>query len=156
MTVDIYRAQQADLGELARLVWLNAGPDQQATQSVAAFEAELSTWWTDHDSHVAFVARLDELVGMAWLALAPRVPRPGQLTRWSGDIQSVFVLPEHRGSGIGTALVQAAIDHAGALGVGRITVKSGRKAVPVYERLGFTSIPQLLEVEIQGGSYRRT
>jgi GNAT superfamily N-acetyltransferase len=86
---------------------------------------------------------------MAWLALVPRVPRPGTTTRRSADIQSVFVVPEQRGKRIGSALVQAASEYALRLGVGRVTVHSGRKAVPVYERLGFASSRQLLQKEAE-------
>lgn len=46
---------------------------------------------------------------------------------------------------IGSALVQAAAEHATRLGSLHVTVHSGRKAVPVYERLGFESSRQLLQ-----------
>ena len=150
--MDICSADQADLRHLARLLWLNAAPDQQAKRSVESFAVDLDAWWTDHnDSHLAFIARLaeSEVVGMAWLALVPRVPRPGATTRRSADIQSVFVVPEQRGKRIGSALVQAASDHAFRLGAGHVTVHSGRKAVPVYERLGFASSRQLLQKETE-------
>jgi GNAT superfamily N-acetyltransferase len=148
--MDICIAGQADLEHLARLLWLHAAPEQQVKQSVESFAVDLAGWWADHDdSHLAFVARLaeSEVVGMAWLALVPRVPRPGVTSRRSADIQSVFVVPEQRGKGIGSALVQAASEHAFRLGASRVTVHSGRKAVPVYERLGFASSRQLLQRE---------
>jgi GNAT superfamily N-acetyltransferase len=131
---------------------LTAAPDQQAKQSVESFAVDLAAWWTEHDdSHLAFVARLaeSEVVGMAWLALVPRPPRPGATTRRSADIQSVFVVPEQRGKRIGSALVQAASEHAFGLGASRVTVHSGRKAVPVYERLGFEPSRQLLQREAE-------
>jgi GNAT superfamily N-acetyltransferase len=146
--VDICVAGQADLAELARLLWLNAGPDERAKQSVEAFAVDLAAWWKDHDdSHLAFVARLaeSEVVGMAWLAVVSRPPRPGVIGRRSADIQSVFVVPEERGKGIGSALVKAAVAQALHCGAGWVTVHSGRKAVPVYERLGFASSRQLLQ-----------
>lgn len=147
--VEIDIAGHADVAELARLLWLNASPEQRADQSAEAFVDDLAAWWASHDdSHFAFVARLDsELVGMAWLAVVPRVPRPGMTTRRSADIQSVFVVPEFRGQRVGSALVQAAAEHALELGAGHVTVHSGRKAVPVYERLGFASSRQLLQKE---------
>lgn len=73
------------------------------------------------------------------------MPRPGATSRLSADIQSVFVLPEHRGRGIGSALVAAASEHAEHTGSLHVTVHSGRRAVPVYERLGFASSRQLLQ-----------
>ncbi len=137
-----------DLAHLAYLLWLRAAPPEQAQQSVDSFAADLAAWWADHDdTHLAFVARLATcgVVGMAWLALVPRVPRPGVTTRCSGDIQSVFLVPEQRGKRIGSELIRAATEHAWGLGAGRVTVHSGRKAVPVSERLGFESSRQLLQ-----------
>lgn len=133
--------------QLAHLLWLHASADEQGQQAVGAFAVDLSTWWEAHAlSHHAFLAREGgEGVGMAWLALVPRVPRPGTTARRWADLQSVFVLPQCRGRGIGSALVQAATAHALASGAATVTVQSGRRAVPVYERLGYASSPQLLQ-----------
>ena len=146
--MEVSIAGRQDLPALARLLWLHAAPEQQAGQSVESFAGDLARWWADHaETHLAFVARSEgaDLVGMAWLALLPRVPRPSTTTRLSADIQSVFVLPEHRGNGVGSALVQSALEHASRLGVGRVTVHSSSKAVRVYERLGFASSRELLQ-----------
>ena len=144
----ISQANADDVADLARLLWLDTHKEEPAQQSVDAFAAELAEWWAPHQhSHLAFVARLlrPEIVGMAWVALVPRVARPGATGRLSADIQSVFVMPEQRGRGIGSALVEAASEHAENLGSPRVTVHSGRRAVPVYERLGFKSSRQLLQ-----------
>ena len=144
----ISQANADDVAGLARLLLLDTHNEAPAQRSVDAFAAELAQWWAAHqDSHLAFVARLlePEIVGMAWVALVPRVPRPGATRRLSADIQSVFVMPKQRGQGIGSALVQAASEHATRLGSPRVTVHSGRRAVPVYERLGFESSRQLLQ-----------
>ena len=146
--VRIRVAGPVDLPTLAHLLWLHAAPDEQARRSPESFAGDVSTWWDlQRSTHTGFLARMgDETdVGMAWSALLPRAPRPGSVERWSADIQSVFVLPEHRGEGIGSALVRAAAEHAERAGAARVTVHSGRRAVPIYERLGFTSSPQLME-----------
>lgn len=137
-----------DVNGLARLLWLDTLDEEPAGTSTVEFAAELERWWQAHrDSHRAFVARLGagEIVGMAWVALLPRVPRPDESNRLCADIQSVFVMPQQRGRGIGSALVEAATDHAISIGASRVTVLSGRKAVPVYQRLGFRSSQQLLQ-----------
>ncbi|WP_034272213.1 GNAT family N-acetyltransferase [Actinospica robiniae] len=144
----ISEATTNDVPELARLQWLDTRHEEPSQSSLDAFASELAQWWADReDAHFAFVARLagPEIVAMAWVALVPRVPRPGAANRLSADIQSVFVLPEHRGRGIGSAVVDAAAQHATQLGAVRVTVHSGRRAVPVYERLGFASTRQLLQ-----------
>lgn len=147
--MDVGPAGPQDVPHLARLLWLFAAPDEQAQQSAESFATALDAWWSDHArSHVAFVARRpgSDAVGMAWLALVARPPRPGATHRLSADIQSVFVLPEERGKGVGAALVRAATEHALHLGAGLVTVHSGTRAVPVYERLGFASSRQLLQL----------
>jgi GNAT superfamily N-acetyltransferase len=146
-SVEIGPATQAHVHELARLLWLHAAPDERRQQPVDALAAELRSWWADHGSHTAFLARPqdEQAVGMAWVALVPRVPRPGTSTRVSADIQSVYVVPDHRGRGIGSALVHAATEHATRHGAARVTVSSSRRAVPLYERLGFASTPRLLQ-----------
>ncbi|MEU8222350.1 GNAT family N-acetyltransferase [Kribbella sp. NPDC048915] len=144
----ISQAGAAELPGLARLLWLNDRAEEPDPPLLEKFTVELTQWWeANTNTHVAYVARLDgpELVGMAWVALVPRVPRPGTMDRMSADIQSVYVMPEHRGQRIGSELVEAATDHAVRLGALRVTVHSGTRAVPVYERLGFASSRQLLQ-----------
>ena len=144
--MDVALAGPQDAGDLARLLRLFSSPEEQE-QSPETFEADLAGWWAEHErSHIPFVARTaaSDVVGMAWLALVARVPRPGSLARLSADIQSVFVLPAERGKGIGAALVRAVTDHALRLGAEHVTVHSSQGAVRLYGRLGFTSSPLLL------------
>jgi GNAT superfamily N-acetyltransferase len=149
--VDLVRISQAsaqDVAAVARLLWIDTHGDEPSQPSLDAFAAELARWWTIHqESHLAFIARLlrPEIIGMAWVALVPRAPRPGATSRLFADIQSVFVMPEQRGQGIGSALVERVSAHATQLGALRVTVHSGRTAVPVYERLGFESSRRLLQ-----------
>lgn len=146
--MEIRLASTTDVVGLARLLWLNHFLPEPDRPSLEAFAAELAQWWASHRAtHAAFIASRppEGIVGMAWVALVPRVPRPGTIDRLSADIQSVFVHPDHRGHGVGSRLVDAAAHHAENLGATRVTVHSGRKAVPVYERLHFASSRQLLQ-----------
>ncbi|WP_132298958.1 GNAT family N-acetyltransferase [Kribbella sp. VKM Ac-2568] len=72
-------------------------------------------------------------------------PPPMSRALTSSRYPSVFVMPKQRGQGFGSPLVLATSEHATHLGSLRVTVHSGRKAVPVYERLGFESSRQLLQ-----------
>lgn len=143
----IEQATSDDVDGLAFLKWQDSAACSSPALSAVEFAADLETWWHAHrQTHFAFVARSGEhgIVGAAWIALFPRVPRPGNLERLSADVQSVFVLPEHRGQGIGTTLVSAAYQHAIAAGAAKVVVNSSVGAVSLYRRLGFDFSPVLL------------
>jgi RimJ/RimL family protein N-acetyltransferase len=81
------------------------------------------------------VALIKDMV-VGWCDVLP-IDRP---TMAHGGVLGVGVLLEHRGKGIGTALVRAAIDMAKATGLTRIelTVREhNERAITLYERLGF-------------------
>lgn len=143
----IERAGPDDVRGLARLKWIDRATDTADDAEFESFVHALGAWWDAHRAtHSAFVARTgDATVGAAWVALVPRVPSPGASNRLSADIQSVFVMPQHRGGGVGTALVDAATAHAHSAGASRVTVHSSERAVPVYQRLGFAGSPKLLQ-----------
>ncbi len=104
-----------------------------------AFVEFFAAWFTAHSStHLPFVAEVaGEVVGMAWLMIAERVPAPAQPLRRFGDVQSVYVLPEVRGRGIATALLVDLLATARTLGLEHVTVHSSDRAVRVYQRAGF-------------------
>src|SRR5258706_8024590 len=73
---------------------------------------------------------------IGWCDVLP-VERP---TKAHGGVLGVGVLGEHRGSGIGTALIRATLERARAAGLTRIelTVREGNvRARGLYEKLGF-------------------
>ena len=83
-------------------------PSERARQTIDTFAVDLAHWWEEQRAHrtsrsslgrTAEHPRRSTIVGMAWVALVPRLPRPGSTDRLSADIQSVFVAPEHRGRG---------------------------------------------------------
>ena len=54
-----------------------------------------------------------------------------------GWIGNLVVHPEHRGGGIGSALMRRAMEHLTDSGVTSIRLDAVEKAIPLYERLGF-------------------
>jgi GNAT superfamily N-acetyltransferase len=111
--------------------------------------------WARHNtgSHTCFVAVRDGLVlGMAWLAVAPRVPSPNRFVRANGDVQSVYVAPAERGCGLGSRLVAAILARATDLGLERVTVHSSEVGLRTYEGAGFASSPLLLDFTVRATS----
>jgi GNAT superfamily N-acetyltransferase len=60
-------------------------------------------------------------------------------------IHDIAMLPETRGSGAGSAIVNAVIAHAAALGVANVSLVAVNKSVPFWRRFGFevTDEPKL-------------
>ncbi len=110
-------------------------------------------WWKrNRATHHCFVAVLDaSVVGMAWLAVTPRVPYPHAFDRVSGDVQCVYVLPERRDGGLGGRLIEAVLGLARDLGVERVSVHSSERAVSAYSRHGFAVSPRLLQTKPGAG-----
>ncbi|NTU82370.1 MAG: GNAT family N-acetyltransferase [Chloroflexales bacterium] len=90
--------------------------------------------------------RADGLVGSVLLFPAANGDTAGAGGRmiWP-ELRLLAVAPAARGQGVGAALVQACIAQARAAGaaiLGLYTGDSMRTAMALYERLGFTRIPQ--------------
>jgi ribosomal protein S18 acetylase RimI-like enzyme len=62
-----------------------------------------------------------------------------------GEFRMLGVSPEARGLGVGTALSRHCIDRSRELGFNRVVMSSARSMKPahrIYERLGFTRLPE--------------
>ncbi|GAA4440798.1 GNAT family N-acetyltransferase [Phytohabitans houttuyneae] len=147
MAVTARKATAADATAMGELRW--RWPTEESgykgtdrTEWVATFAA----WVVDHArTHIPFVAEVSgQVVGMAWLMLADRVPAPTHRHRRTGDVQAVYVAPEHRDSGVGAVLLEALLTEARTLGLEHVTVHSSRRAVRFYERGGFDPDPTWL------------
>ena len=88
-----------------------------------------------HKGRPQFVALVDDRV-VGWCDILP-LDRP---VKSHGGVLGLGILPEHRGRGIGTALIEAALVAAKASGLTRVelVVREGNgRAIALYERLGF-------------------
>ncbi|MEQ0561069.1 GNAT family N-acetyltransferase [Amycolatopsis sp. NEAU-NG30] len=148
--IEVRAARPGELAAVAGLRWRwVAERDGLPGDGREAFVRGFATWARENAAtHPCLVGVRDgRLLGMAFLAVTPRVPAPSSFTRASGDVQSVYVVPEARGSGLGGLLIEAVLRLAGELGLERVTVHSSREAVPAYQRRGFAVAPVLLQAE---------
>jgi GNAT superfamily N-acetyltransferase len=63
----------------------------------------------------------------------------------SAEIASVYVHPDHRGTGLGTAITEVAIDAAAVAGDLWIVADADGRARQIYERLGFREAWSVLD-----------
>ncbi len=74
------------------------------------------------------------VAGFASVALTPT----GRLQR--GEVDQLFVSPEHEGRGVAGLLLRAIEDAAAGAGVTELTTHASWRAVPVFERRGFRQV----------------
>lgn len=154
--VTVRQAGAEDMGAVAGLRWRWVR-DQHGEPDVPqeAF-AEQFAVWADQNSatHECFVLRrAGQVIGMAWLAVTPRVPFPRSLERRTGDVQCVYVVPHERDGGLGGRLIDAVLRRARDLGLERVVVHSSSRAIPAYQRHGFDTSPKLLQVNVRTLDY---
>lgn len=147
--ISIRRARDEELERVVRLRWVWSTADRGETPEMdeATFVSGAADWARAHSqTHIPFVAVTKEgaVVGMAWLALTPRVANTRGVERWSGDLQSCYVLGEYRNRGVGGRLVRAVLDAAVELGAEHVTVHTTEGSVDMYARNGFRASPRLL------------
>lgn len=93
-------------------------------------------WWIDRlvsSGATTFVAEEPRDAGMAVLGSFPDAP--------DGGLFAVWVAPDHRGSGVGGALMKAVMEQASRQGVGRLVLHVGSHNLPaqkLYLRYGFS------------------
>jgi predicted N-acetyltransferase YhbS len=86
---------------------------------------------------------------MVNLKLFDRMPSPDRTRRRWGYLANLFVLPSHRGSGIGASLVTAVVGLARAEGLVRIVLSPSELSVPLYHRVGFRAANELLVLPLE-------
>ncbi|ANM08610.1 MULTISPECIES: GNAT family N-acetyltransferase [unclassified Rhizobium] len=81
----------------------------------------------------------DRVVGCLQLSFIPGLSRTGM---WRGQIESVRVARDVRGSGLGSAFIEWAIGECAARGCGLVQLTSDKTradSIRFYERLGFVA-----------------
>jgi GNAT superfamily N-acetyltransferase len=148
--VVIRASRTEDLPTVADLRW-RWSVDEDGAAPVGtreAFRAAMTAFAAAHpETHRCVVAERDGVVvGMAWLAIVARPPTPDRPVRHTADVQTVYVAPEVRGSGLAARLVQALLDVAAEAGVERSTVHASVMGEALYRRLGFGDARRLLQL----------
>lgn len=148
--VVIRSSRPDDMPAVADLRWRWSVDEDGRTpgQSPEAYRDAMTAFALHHpETHRCVVAERDGIVlGMAWLALTPRPPaphRPGG--RMAAELQTVYVHPDLRGSGVAGRMVDRLLVVADELGAERTSVHSSVDGERLYRRLGFGDARLLLQ-----------
>jgi GNAT superfamily N-acetyltransferase len=137
------KASSADLPEIIALLAddplgaarevASGATDQAYHEAFAAIEADRNQLL------VVAVDDDDRVIGCLQLSFIPGLSRKGM---WRGQIESVRIAAGHRGSGLGAAMIEWAVEQARQRGCGLVQLTSDKRrpdAIRFYEKLGFVA-----------------
>jgi GNAT superfamily N-acetyltransferase len=93
----------------------------------------------DPNHRLVVVEHGSEIVGTLQISIIPGLPRFGM---WRGMLENVHIRADQRGSGLGTKMVQWAIEECRSAGCGMVQLTSNKLRLDAhrfYRRLGFQS-----------------
>jgi dodecin len=146
----IRRATPSDAPELARLRYAFRTELDPSVESESAFIERCTAWMAEHlgrgNVWLCWVAVVGTtLVGTVWLQLIEKLPNPVGHPGRHGYMSSVYIVPELRNAGIGSALLDACLAETQALGVDAVFLWPTSRSRTFYARHGFGVREDLLE-----------
>jgi GNAT superfamily N-acetyltransferase len=149
--IEIRSASPADAEALAALRWEFRIARAPANESHDAFVARCAVWMRRElagSKWRAWIAVADgAIVGQAWLQTIDKMPNPVEELERHAYVSNVFVQPAFRG-GVGTRLLEAALEWARSSHVDRVLLWPSARSVTLYERYGFTHRGDVMELAL--------
>ncbi|GAA1957971.1 GNAT family N-acetyltransferase [Kitasatospora viridis] len=132
-------ATREDIPAIVALLAEDAkGVTRETPNDLTPYHAAFDRLAADPNQHPTVAERDGEVVGTLQLSVIPGLSRAGT-TRTI--IEAVRIKESERGNGLGTQLIQWAIEESGRLGAGLVQLTSDSSRADAhrfYERLGFT------------------
>ncbi|MCL2447193.1 MAG: GNAT family N-acetyltransferase [Oscillospiraceae bacterium] len=130
---------------LYQAIYIPPGEEWPAREVI--FEPEIYVYIKDFGSLPAdcgVAAELDgNIVGMAWARI---IPAYGNIDEHTPEL-AISVLPQHRGQGLGAAMMEKLFDQLCERGYARtsLSVQQNNPAVRFYQRLGYVVTDEKLD-----------
>ena len=108
-------------------------------------------WLATGNAHPVWVAEAgDEHAGYLQGAVVEPLPWPGRAAGAGADllVDTFFVRPEHRGIGVGEALLRAAAQWARDAGFRQVLIPAGEHTTAMVERVGFVPDARAYRLEL--------
>ena|SRR5580704_1299652 len=121
---------------------LGRGRENLGPQLDTCYRAAFAAIERDPNQLLAVAERGGQLIGVLQLSFIPGLTRRGM---WRGQIEGVRVAAGERGSGIGRAMLQWAVEECRKRGCGLVQLTSDKRrpgAHSFYEALGFEATHQ--------------
>ncbi|MBN1656942.1 MAG: GNAT family N-acetyltransferase [Anaerolineae bacterium] len=134
-------ATASDLEEILGLLAAQFGEHEIELPASVLREAVAAMFERDELGFFVVAREGGKAVGLAAVSLAWTLEHGGK----SAWLDELYVLPERRGRGIGTALLHEAVRHAAASGCAAVDLEVDRghtRAEALYARAGFHPLPR--------------
>lgn len=119
-----------------------------------SFVARCEEWMREHlggGLWRCWIAEQDgAAVGNIWLNLIEKIPNPAPETECHAYITNFYVLEEMRGQGVGSRLLETALEWCKSRRVHAAILWPSDRSRPLYERNGFAVRNDLLELIVTG------
>jgi GNAT superfamily N-acetyltransferase len=149
-TVRVRQATELDVEELARLRWQSTIEEGEIAETLASFtECFRSVAHTMLRSGAWTIWGLSDdqqLLGTVYVQEVAKVPRPDGRPCSYGYVTAVYLESAVRNQGLGSRLLQEAIEAARTRGVEFLIVWPSEKSVSFYGRLGFQLSADAMEL----------
>ena len=134
----------ADMAQLVRLRWLQGGGHEHDAD--VAFSERLAAWLHAESPRRAWwlAERDGDPAGFVGALRYMRMPKAGTKPTGWAYLGSLYVPAQHRGHGLGGAMVDAVVTWARAEGLVRVVLSPSERSVPLYRRAGFRYAEELL------------
>ena len=135
-------ANQNDIDELIRLRLAFITEDAGSLSSLQeqCIEEQLRDYFNRKlgKELIAFVARDEKcIIAVAYLLLMEMPANARLQNGLYGEVLNVYTLPEFRGKGLCTTLMQHLIEYGKKCGLGCIDLSATENGYPIYAKLGF-------------------
>jgi GNAT superfamily N-acetyltransferase len=145
----------ADAPALARLRYEFRASLSAPDESEDAFVRRCLAWMTPRLEPEArwraWVAESAEgIIGGVWIGLIEKMPNPIVEPEEHGYLTNFYVRESARGTGVGTALLAAALEWCTERGVHAVMLWPTQRSRPLYERHGFAPPASLMELIVTG------
>ncbi len=162
MDIQIRKAETADLdllmqwrAETLREVFADqrdAVTDELLRQNRAYYEQALPA-----GRHIACFALADgEIVGCGGLCLYRELPSPDNPGGNCGYLMNIYCRSAYRRQGVGSSVVSWLIQQAKARNVSRIFLEASEDGRKLYEHIGFSDMPDMMEYCLTNGAEKGT
>jgi GNAT superfamily N-acetyltransferase len=146
-------ANSNDAPALAKLRYRLRSIIDADQETESEFLARCTNWMSLHlrsENWICWVAREDhDIIGVLWLELIEKIPNPTNEPELHGYVTNVFVDETARGKGIGSQLIDTAIEFCKQREVDSVVLWPSQMSRRLYQRHGFAVSERLFELTLK-------